>query len=210
MHCGKRGFSSVLLGTLLMTSMLSGLHGGPVPSAALAQENCVRAGIADAWTQAGTADPHARATSGEAVYIVNNVYERLIDLDPDFNLTPKLAESWDHNADATEWTIKLRPGVKFHDGQELTADDVVYSFRRLNEHENAFPAVNQLPSLTMDGITAKDPQTVVFTTAKPTPELPLLTSIFEGVIVPEGATAESMRSTANGTGPYTLESYAPG
>ncbi len=50
--------------------------------------------------------------------MVQQVYNRLLDLDENLNPKPELAESWESNADGTEWTFHLRKGVKFHDGKE--------------------------------------------------------------------------------------------
>lgn len=59
-----------------------------------------------------------------------NLYDGLIRQEKDGSLVPGLAESWEYNADNTEITFKLREGVKFHNGEVMTADDVVFSFDR--------------------------------------------------------------------------------
>ncbi|WP_159993155.1 ABC transporter substrate-binding protein [Roseomonas sp. 18066] len=76
-------------------------------------------------------------------------------------LRPWLAESHTASADGLDWEFKLRAGVKFHDGTALTADDVVYSFRRVLALGKA-PASAFLPILKPDSITAPDAQTVRF------------------------------------------------
>src|SRR5207237_9225155 len=68
---------------------------------------------------------------GDDGYHINQVYNRLMDRDDNFTVKPELAESWSSNTDASEWTFKLRKGVKFHDGHELTSKDVVYTFKHL-------------------------------------------------------------------------------
>lgn len=67
--------------------------------------------------------------SGE---IIQNVYETLVFYDgaATDKFVPMLAESWEVSADGTVWTFKIRPGVKFHNGEDLTASDVAYSFQR--------------------------------------------------------------------------------
>lgn len=62
--------------------------------------------------------------------ITCNLYDGLIREEQDGSLVPGLAESWEYNEDNTEITFKLREGIKFHNGEEMTADDVVYSFER--------------------------------------------------------------------------------
>src|SRR5262249_34418939 len=61
------------------------------------------------------------------------MYNQLVRFDPDMNVVPELAESWDVSKDSLIWTFKLRQGVKFHDGQEMTSADVKYTFDRLFE-----------------------------------------------------------------------------
>src|SRR5262245_66232248 len=58
-------------------------------------------------------------------------YNQLVRLDADLTPQPELAESWEVSKDAQTWTFKLRQGVKFHDGQELTSADVKFTFDRL-------------------------------------------------------------------------------
>ena len=84
-------------------------------------------------------------------------------------VTPMLATSWKALNDTT-WQFDLRHGVKFHDGSEFTADDVVFSINRV-------PHVKSPASLTyftqsITSITAVDPYTVKITTRSPDPELP--------------------------------------
>lgn len=78
-----------------------------------------------------TMDP-ASITGGEAVQILNNVYDSLAQLNPETRkLEPRLAESWDIAADNMSVTFKLREGVKFASGNPVTAQDVAWSFKRL-------------------------------------------------------------------------------
>ncbi|MBW2142410.1 MAG: twin-arginine translocation signal domain-containing protein [Deltaproteobacteria bacterium] len=57
-------------------------------------------------------------------------YNGLIQILDNMSLHPELAEEWSTNSNATEYTFKIRKGVHFHDGSQLTADDVVWSMRR--------------------------------------------------------------------------------
>ena len=64
-----------------------------------------------------------------------NIYDRLVDIEVDDNgtskIVPSLAESWDISDDGLEYTFHLRQGVKFHNGNDFTAEDVAYTFHRL-------------------------------------------------------------------------------
>lgn len=79
-----------------------------------------------------TLDP-AAMTGNEVVGIVVNLYDSLIELDPNqlTNVRPALATHWQVNSDDNLLTFQLRQGVKFHSGNPLTADDVVWSMRRI-------------------------------------------------------------------------------
>ena len=74
-------------------------------------------------------DPHVQKGAADAT-VKNMVYSRLITWDRDMKLAPELAESWEV-VDDTTIKFNLRHGVKFHNGAELTADDVVFSFERI-------------------------------------------------------------------------------
>src|SRR5947207_3359222 len=101
-----------------------------VPGSQAQSSQCVRIAGVENSGQKESMDP-ADFFSGDDGYHINQVYNRLMDRDDNFTLKPELAESWSSNTDATEWTFKLRKGVKFHDGHELTSKDVVYTFKRL-------------------------------------------------------------------------------
>ena len=75
-----------------------------------------------------TLDPHA-ANLAVTNRLLANIYEGLVFRDKDYKLVPWLATSWTQ-PDAKTWRFKLRPGVKFHDGSSLSADDVVFSVDR--------------------------------------------------------------------------------
>lgn len=79
-----------------------------------------------------TLDP-AAMTGNEVVGIVVNLYDSLVELDPAqlTHVKPALATSWDVSPDGTTLTFHLRDDVTFHSGNPLTADDVVWSMRRI-------------------------------------------------------------------------------
>jgi peptide/nickel transport system substrate-binding protein len=100
--------------------------------------------------------------------VMAQVYDRLLDFPAGkFDKPePSLAESWQVSPDGLVWTFNLRKGVKFHSGNPLTADDVVYSFQRaiLLKDQPAF-IITQF-GLTPDSIKALDPSTVQITLPK--------------------------------------------
>ncbi|MGE0315245.1 MAG: ABC transporter substrate-binding protein [Lautropia sp.] len=111
-------------------------------------------------------DPHA-IYDVPMQYVLLNVYDglyRYIGNPPE--LKPWLAESHTVSDDGLTWTFKIKPGVKFHDGSELTAADVAYSFQRVLGMKRG-PAGAFLPVLKSEKVTAPDKLTVKFQLEKP-------------------------------------------
>ncbi len=82
-------------------------------------------------TEPSALDPHFSRT-GNNQNIAAQIFDRLITPDPNLQVTPALAESW-QNVDPTTWRIKLRSGVTFQDGSPLTAEDVIFSLNRVKD-----------------------------------------------------------------------------
>jgi peptide/nickel transport system substrate-binding protein len=125
-------------------------------------------------------------------------------------LQPALALSWRPNATGTVWTFKLRPGVKFHDGSPMTADDVVYTFQQQVEPKNASNALSAFSGiLSPSGVVKVDPMTVAFHLDTAIGNFPYLVSsdTYNAIIVPKGTDFAKWQSTFIGTGPWKLESY---
>ncbi len=162
-----------------------------------------------------TMDPHSQ-NQGNTHTLAHHIYETLLGRDNDGNLTPRLATEWSlKEGDDTVWVFKLREGVKFHDGADFTAEDVVYSITRA---KSEFSNMKQLHS-TVESVTAVDDYTVEFQMAGPSLIYPNnLTNTFimdktwseandldTVQDFASGATNYSVLNT-NGTGPYTLVS----
>ncbi len=69
--------------------------------------------------------------------VLENVFDTLVEPDENLEMRPALAQSWDVSPDQLTWTFHLRKGVTFHDGSPFTADDVVYSYRRIIDQQLA-------------------------------------------------------------------------
>ena len=76
-------------------------------------------------------DPHIVSDSANRNGIIYSIYEALVKLDHEGNFQPSLAESWSVAEDSRTWTFNLRSGVMFHNGEILTADDVVATLGRV-------------------------------------------------------------------------------
>jgi peptide/nickel transport system substrate-binding protein len=150
------------------------------------------------------ADP-AKASGTMPLLIATNCYDTLTRADENFNLAPALATEWSSTPDALTWTFKLRSGVKFHDGSLLTANDVVYSFKRILDPALAAVGLGQVNGyLVASGIEAPDASTVKLTLAKPNAFIPVLVSHAGFSVVKAGTTDFS---AGNGTGPFKLTGF---
>ena len=159
----------------------------------------------------GSVDPHFnQGTSTQT--LTYHVFEALTDRRPDSTLTPNLALSWTPVAD-TMWEFKLRPGVRFSNGEAFTADDVAFTIARVPNVPNATSSyAGQVRSISR--VEVVDPLTIRFHTDGPSPNLPMDLSAVAIVSrrVGEGATTDDYNAlrAAIGTGPFILRSYAPG
>jgi len=177
-----------------------------VLSPAVAQN--VSVGVASNPT---SVDPHYHNLSPNNA-LAAHIYDTLVKRDANNRLTPGLAVSW-KLIDDTTWEFKLRPGVKFHNGQDFTAADVVYSIARPAKVVNS-PGSFAVYSRPAKSVEVVDPLTVRIKTDGLYPLLPTDLSVV--YIVPaslgEGASTEDFNSGKNaiGTGPFKLGAFKPG
>ncbi|MDJ0499063.1 MAG: ABC transporter substrate-binding protein [Acidimicrobiia bacterium] len=150
-------------------------------------------------------DPHM--TSAYASFqVLENVYDTLVQPAADLSMEPALAESWDISDDNLTWTFTLRDGVKWHNGRDLVAQDVVYSFERIIAE-----GLNGWRFGAVETITAPDDSTVVITLTQPSPNLLVSIAGFKGMaIVPEEIVTDGTIGTSPvGTGPFRFVSQSP-
>lgn len=133
------------------------------------------------------------------------LYNNLCRLQEDLTAGPELAESFEANADATEWTFKLRTDVEWHDGSKFSADDVIYS---MNRHlgEKSTSKAKVLVADVKEWV-KDDASTVRAIMGAPNAELPVILGTFHFKIVKNGTTDFQ---APIGTGPYTLKEFKPG
>lgn len=142
---------------------------------------------------------------------VSTTFEPLLSFDDNFELaTDSLAESMEIDS-PTQYTFRLRRGVEFHNGKTLTADDVMYSLRRLAS--NVELAGNpSTASMDITGMKKLDEYTFRLPLKRPDATVPLsLATWYSNSIVPEGYQAFSGDvSSQAGTGPFKLKSFTAG
>lgn len=133
------------------------------------------------------------------------VFNRLFRLNTDFEVVPDLAESWDQPS-PTEWVIKIKEGVTFHDGSEMTAEDVKFSLDRSKEMPKVQQVLSEIEKIEVTG----DYSVKVTTKSAFAPFL--YTLVHAGTSILPRAYVESGDNFANpiGSGPYTFVEWISG
>jgi len=134
------------------------------------------------------------------------LYDALLGWDANYQLKNLLAEEVTPNGDATVWTVKLRQGVVFHNGQTMTADDVIYSYNRIMDPKNPKMGATQLAALKPSGMKKLDDYTVQFTLDSPNSVFDEAMAVYGNTIVPQDFNPKH----PIGTGPFKLNSFSPG
>lgn len=180
-------------------------------------------------SEATSMDPHFHQLSSN-IQVHKNIFEALTKQDAVQKVSPGLASAWEAVGDTT-WRITLQKGVKFHNGSDFTARDVIYSFCRIPLVENS-PSPFTIYTGAFTNVTAEDDHTVIIETTATNPLMPV--ELWSLAIVsadalgaddtvtykPEGACegmgevpqapAFNSPDIAVGTGPYKLDTYTRG
>jgi len=156
-------------------------------------------------------DPH-KVPAFTSARVFELVYSYLMRLDENLGVQPDLAESVPTtSADGKIVTVKLRTGVKFHNGDALTSADVKYTFDRIIDTKTA--AVARSFFADVDTITAPDPATVIFNLKNPNAALlAYMAHPNTGIVskkISEANADLSKKETAIGSGPFKLAEWVP-
>ncbi|CAN7218123.1 ABC transporter substrate-binding protein [Microbacterium sp. LjRoot45] len=187
--------------------LLSGCTGDPAP---------------EATATAITPDPNAsvdirlvlepgnldiRETAGAALdqILIDNVYQGLVSRTPEQDIEPSLASDYEVSPDGLTYTFTLREGVLFHNGEELTPEDVVWSLEQVRDTETFRDSARlvNVESITADG------QTITLSLSAPDSTLLWNLTGRAGLILKKGDKTDR-KTAANGTGPFRLESWKQG
>lgn len=168
-------------------------------------DSCLRV-VTFEWKTPHIIDPANILENSDLMHVIP-AYEPLVVFDNDFVVHPWLADSWKVSGDGKEWIFKLHEGVKFHDGGELTAEDVVYSFRRLIDPATGSQAKSDLSFLKPENIIAKSKYEVAFKLDQPVAEMPILVAGKQQLIVRNGKTHDQLMKESDGTGPYMITNF---
>ncbi|MBL8707386.1 MAG: ABC transporter substrate-binding protein [Rhodospirillales bacterium] len=197
-----------MLGASAATAAIAGLTPPWLAGTAEAAAGTLRAGITG-YAVINTLDPGKHSLIPEA-YLVWALFNGLVKLNAKMEIVPDLAESFTPK-DPTTIEFKLRRGVKFHDGSEMTAEDVKFSIERLQDEKLASPNKGKVSEV--KEVKIIDPYTVQIITKQPfAPLLTFLCNARTGTqIVPkkvvEAMGAEAFGKAPVGTGAYKLKTW---
>ncbi|MEV7777606.1 ABC transporter substrate-binding protein [Kitasatospora sp. NPDC088351] len=152
-----------------------------------------------------TRDPHGTQANESDYLIISLLYDTLTVPGDKTNTAARLAASWKPSEDLRTWRFTLADGATFHDGTPVTAEDVVWSLRRLRATPSG---KSRLPGIQPEGIQAEDARTVVLVSDYANADLPLLTRLTTFVLKKD--TKDDALAGAPGTGPFTLDWYRDG
>jgi peptide/nickel transport system substrate-binding protein len=140
------------------------------------------------------------------------VFECLLATDRKENIGPALAKEWEASKDGLRYTLRLRDGVKFHNGTGMTAEDVVWSIQYAQDPKNGAYGRDRVRSI--ESVTALDPVTVRIVLKEP--YVPFLASLSTGFdtfpVVPKGSVPpgrERVSIYPPGTGPFMMAEHKP-
>ena len=192
--------AAVLATTLLLAACGSGGSGDAGSSAASGADAEIVIGSTNEPTGLVR---NVGGSSGVSQTMTRNVFEGLTSVDVDGQVVPTLAKDWDVSEDGLVYTFHLQPDVHFHDGSDLTAQDVVWSISQTIAPESKSARKNDLSVIS--AITAPDDATVQLDLSRRSQSLPFyLASV---TIVRDGDTE---LTSDNGTGPYRFVEWTQG
>jgi len=153
-----------------------------------------------------TLDAHSPVTNPDIARTFN-LYEPLLIWDNDYRIAPALAESVEPSADAMTWTVKLRKGVTFHNGKDVTPEDVLFTLRRVADPKAPTSAgVALAPIIDFNGTKKADASTVIIKLKSPYAVLQYLLAEYTLGIVPTDYDPKN----PVGTAAFKYESFTPG
>ncbi len=171
-------------------------------------EGPVKGGVLKAGMQGGAAtdslDPALWAS--QVPYTFGRCWgEQMVEVTPTGGIEPKLAESYESSDDAKTWIFKIRKGVTFHNGKEMTPQDIVATLERhgdKNSKSAALAFISEFESVKADG------GNVVIKLKEPNADLPYVCADFHLMIQPNGG--KDNATAGIGTGPYKIVTNEPG
>ncbi len=140
------------------------------------------------------------------IEITHNIYNFLVRVDATFTPYPDLATKWTTSPDGKTWTFPLHQNVKFHSGKAMTADDVLYTFQRIQDPKTGSAAASLLSGVA--SIQKLDDYTVQFNLKSADPDFAVTLSDYHMCIIEKGFSG-NFSQNPSGTGPWKLKEFVP-
>ncbi|MBP1948047.1 ABC transporter substrate-binding protein [Virgibacillus litoralis] len=152
-------------------------------------------------------DPH-KTPAHSSVRVYSKVYEGLVTFDENMEIKGQLAKDWEQPDDST-YIFNLVEGVKFHNGREMTAEDVLYSFERIMDEETASHISSYFSDV--ENIEVMGDYKIKFELAAPNATFLSHLTNSSAAIVPKEVVEENgdLQQVAVGTGPFVFEEWVP-
>lgn len=154
-------------------------------------------------------DPH-KTSAAATFFVLCNIFERLVEMNESGQPMPGIAKKWSLSNDKLVYTFYLREKIKFHNGRELTAEDVKYSYDRMIDPKTAMP--NNAHIKNIQSIKIVDKHTIQFTMKQPTATFLIITAAqqFDAIVPKEEVEKQAgILKRPVGTGPYKFVEYQP-
>lgn len=203
---------STLLGLSLASArVLASCAPAPQATAVATQApaaKIVRGGTLRAATRVERVDHPARFSLVSQSHAWRHVFEYLTYTNPQGVTEPYLLEKWEASADLLTWTLTVRKGIKFNNGKELTADDVVFNFGQWLNKDVGSSLLGAMSYLDATGVEKRDDYTVVLNLKAPSIFIPEHLFQYPAAILPKEFGGDITREPI-GTGAFTMEEYVP-
>ena len=145
--------------------------------------------------------------AGGDMFYFHRVFDGLFEVGPEGELVNKTIESWEANAELSVYTMKVRPGMQFHDGEDVEAEDIKYSIDRMLDPESSAPVRSTLGYLEL--IEAPDAHTLIFNLNGSNPEFPRDLSDYHLRILPSHVDYSKITDgSIGGSGPFVKLSHS--
>ncbi len=210
---GVGAFSALAVPTLISACGGSSGSGSSATTASKASETTGKRGgtlkyaAGDAQSK-DSLDP-ALALTSIGTFALGMIYDTLLSVDVNWNLSPMLAVDHTISTDAKRHSFKLRRGVEFHSGKPFTSADVAAQYRRVLNPKTGSSGLSILsPVLEPSGISTPDPATIIFNLKAPDAFFGQRVTHYT-LRIPE-ATNTNWLSGSPGTGPFKNVSFKPG
>jgi len=197
----------ILLHLALTTAAAKAPDPSPIAAPALQAGGNYGGNLRVALNEPSTLDP-ADSPSGDTTHwpIVKQIFEGLTKWDDDMEPLPAIAQSWE-SSDAQTWIFHIRPGTRFHNGRQVTAQDVIYSWDRVAAAGNEFYGYMVAPLVSTT--TAVSTDTLQVTLNDPFAPFPALLALPFMSIVPS-ETVGTIATNPVGSGPFQFQSWTAG